>query len=163
MILQEFFYDFIRFLVTTRTTQNFLSMRFGTSGDLFVLVATFAWATTAIVGRKYLTHLNAGVLTFYRFLIASLFLFPYLAINSKLYLSNIYQVFLGFIGGTGTILYYEGLKRIKAAQVSAIELSTPFFASILSFFILGEIITPQQIFGILILPLGIYFLSRRES
>jgi len=154
---------FSAFLVTTGTFQNLLSMKFGTSGDLFVLLATFAWATTAIVGRKYLTGINAGVLTFYRFLIASFPLLIYLALNSKLYLANIYQIFLGFIGGTGTILYYEGLKRIKAAQVSAIELSTPFFASILSFFILGETLTPLQISGIFLLLAGIYFLSKKEE
>ncbi|MBC7129252.1 MAG: DMT family transporter [Thermoplasmatales archaeon] len=154
---------FSAFLVTTGTFQNFLSMKFGTSGDLFVLLATFAWATTAIVGRKYLTGINAGVLTFYRFLIASFPLLIYLALNSKLYLANIYQIFLGFIGGTGTILYYEGLKRIKAAQVSAIELSTPFFSSILSFFILGETLTPLQISGIFLLLAGIYFLSKKEE
>ncbi|MEM1513468.1 MAG: DMT family transporter [Candidatus Thermoplasmatota archaeon] len=151
------------FLVTTRTFQNFLSLKFGTTGDLFVLLATFAWATTAIVGRKYLTKINAGLLTLYRFLIASFPLLIYLAINSKLYIANIYQIFLGFIGGTGTILYYEGLKRIKAAQVSAIELSTPFFASILSFFILGENITTLQTCGIFLLLAGIYFLSKKEK
>ncbi|MBC7080765.1 MAG: DMT family transporter [Thermoplasmatales archaeon] len=151
------------FLVTTKTIQNFLSMKFGTSYDFLVLLATFTWATTAIVGRKYLTHLNAGVLTFYRFLIPSFILLSYLAINSKISSPNIYQIFLGFIGGAGTILYYEGLKRIKAAQVSAIELSTPFFASILSFFILGENIAILQIFGILLLMAGIYFLSKKEA
>lgn len=152
---------FSALLVTTRTIQNFLSIKFGTSGDFFVLLATFAWATTAIVGRKYLTSINSGVLTFYRFLIASLPLLLYLAINSKLYIASIYQIFLGFIVGIGTILYYEGLKRIKAAQVSAIELSTPFFASILSFFILGETPTILQISGIFLLLWGIYFLSKK--
>ena len=36
------------------------------------------------------------------------------------------------------------LKRIKAAQVSSLELSTPFFAAILGFFVLREFITIMQ-------------------
>ena len=69
---------------------------------------------------------------------------------------------LGIIIGIGTILYYEGLKRIKAAQVSALEFSTPFFAAILGFFILREFVTIMQIIGILLLFVGIYYLSKKE-
>jgi len=70
---------------------------------------------------------------------------------------------LGLTVGVGTILYYEGLKRIKAAQVSAIELSTPLFAALLSFLILRESVTTMQIFGIALLIVGVYFLSRKEE
>ncbi len=55
------------------------------------------------------------------------------------------------------------LKRIKAAQVSGIELSTPFFAAILGFFILGKTVTAMQIVGIFLLFVGIYCLSKRED
>jgi len=58
-------------LVTTGTLENLMSFRFGSIGNLFVLSATIAWATTAIVTRKYVKHLNTGVLAFYRFSIAS--------------------------------------------------------------------------------------------
>ncbi|MBI2654908.1 EamA family transporter [Candidatus Woesearchaeota archaeon] len=61
------------------------------------------------------------------------------------------------------MLYYEGLKRLKAAQVGALELSTPFFAAILSFFILGEVTTLFQIIGIVLLFMGVYFLSKHEE
>jgi drug/metabolite transporter (DMT)-like permease len=88
--------------------------------------------------RKYLKELNAGVVTFYRFSIASAIFVAYLLLELSLVLSNIYQVLVGLIVGAGTILYYEGLKRIKAAQISALELSTPFFAALLGFLILGE-------------------------
>ncbi len=150
------------FLVTTRTIENLLALRFGTLGDLIVLSATIAWATSAIVMKKYLTALDAGTITFYRFFFPSLLFIAYLGLTSSLFIANIYQVCIGVIIGIGTILYYEGLKRLKAAQVSGLELSTPFFAAILAFFFLGELITIMQIIGIGVLFGGVYLISKKE-
>ena len=150
-------------LVTTKTPENLSMMKLGTVGDIYVLFATAAWATTAIVMRKYLKELNAGVVTFYRFSIASAIFVAYLLLESSLVLSNIYQVLVGLTVGAGTILYYEGLKRIKAAQVSALELSTPFFAALLGFLILGEWVTAMQISGTVLLLIGVCFLSKKEE
>ncbi len=150
-------------LVTTNTLDHLIQYKFGTIGDLFVLSATIAWATTAIVMRKYLKNMNTGVITFYRFLFASLFFLTYLIATSNVGIVNIYQIMIGIVVGIGTIFYYEGLKRIKAAQVSGLELSTPFFAAILGFFILGETVTAMQIVGIFLLFVGIYCLSKRED
>ena len=81
----------------------------------------------------------------------------------SLVLSNIHQVLVGLTVGAGTIPYYEGLKRIKAAQVSALELSTPFFAALLGFLILGEWVTVMQISGTVLLFIGVCFLSKKEE
>ncbi|MHC4561126.1 MAG: DMT family transporter, partial [Planctomycetota bacterium] len=141
-------------LVTTKTLENLSMIKLATVGDIYVLLATVAWATTAIVMRKYLRQLNAGVVTFYRFSIASVVFVVYLSLKSSLVLSNIYQILVGVIVGAGTILYYESLKRIKAAQVSALELSTPFFAALLGYLILGEWVTVMQISGMVLLFVG---------
>lgn len=146
-------------LVTTKNLTNLSLLRLGTVYDLLVLSATVAWATASIVMRKYLKGMNAGVITFYRFLIASIVFLVYLFSTSSIAISNIYQILVGIAAGVGYILFYEGLKRIKAAQSSALELSAPFFAVLLSFFILGELVTTMQILGILILFVGVYFLS----
>lgn len=150
-------------LVTTKRIENFMLLKFGTFEDLMVLTATISWATTAIVARKYLRKMNAGSITFYRFLFASIFFIFFIETTSDLKISNAYQIVVGIVVGIGTIFYYEGLKRIKAAQVSAIELSTPFFASILGFLILHEALTKMQIAGILLLFTGIYYLSKKEE
>ena len=150
-------------LVSTKTVENFMSLKFGSMGDLFVLFATVAWATTTIAARKYLREVNAGVITFYRFLVASVFFTVYLVFFSYVSVSSVYQVLVGVVVGVGTILYYEGLKRIKAAQVSAVELSTPFFAAILGFVVLGENITVLQVVGMFLLFIGIYCLSKKEE
>jgi drug/metabolite transporter (DMT)-like permease len=150
-------------LVTTKTPENLSRIKIGTLGDLYVLMATAAWATTAIVTRKYLRGLNAGVITFYRYLFASVAFIAYLSLTSSLAVTNIYQILVGVIVGVGTILYYESMKRIKAAQVSAMELSTPFFAALLGFLVLREMVTAMQIAGMILLLVGVYLLSRKEE
>ena len=150
-------------LVTTKTINNLAMLNLGTLGDLLVIMATIAWATTAIAVRKYIKNLNAGIITFYRFFFASIFLLIFLGLTSTVIITNIYQILVGIIVGIGTILYYEGLKRVKVAQVSGLELSAPFFAAILGFLILEEPITSIQIIGILMLFFGIYYLSKKED
>ena len=150
-------------LVTTKTVENLSMIKLGTMGDIYVLMATGAWATTAIVTRKYLQGLHAGVVTFYRYLIASGVFVVYLLFKSSLAVSNIHQVLVGVIVGVGTILYYESMKRIKAAQVSAMELSTPFFAALLGFVILKEGVTVMQILGMILLFVGVCLLSKKEE
>ncbi|MBN1860881.1 MAG: DMT family transporter [Candidatus Thermoplasmatota archaeon] len=150
-------------LVTTKTMENFITLKFGTIGDLIVLIATITWATAAIVMKKYLTMVNAGVITFYRFFFPSLVFAAYLGLSSSLYIANMYQVYVGVIIGIGTILYYEGLKRLKTAQVGGLELSTPFFAALLALLFLNEQITGMQIIGIVTLFGGVYLLSKKEK
>ena len=149
--------------VTTKTLENLFMIKLGTAGDIYALLATVPWATTAIVMRKYLRELDAGVITFYRYSIASVIFIVYLSLKSSLVLPNIYQILIGVVVGVGTILYYEGLKRIKAAQVSAMELSTPFFAALSGFLILGELVTVMQIAGMALLFVGVCFLSKKEE
>lgn len=153
---------FAGLLVTTQNIDNLIHLRLGSFGDFLVLLATLAWTTTAIVMRKYLRHAHAGIVTFYRYGISTIVFMLYLLFNHLISMPNRYQILVGVIVGIGAILYYEGLKRIKAAQVSALELSTPFFAVFLSFLILGERSTIMQIIGILLLVLGVYFLSKKE-
>ena len=150
-------------LIATRSLENLMAFRLGTYGDLVVLSATVAWSTTTIAFRKYLREMNAGVVTFYRFLFASLVFAAYLVSSSGFGAVNMYQIMIGIVVGIGTILYFEGLKRNKAAEVSALELSTPLFAAVLGFLVLGELVTQLQIVGMSLLLIGVFFLSRREE
>ena len=147
--------------VTTQTVENALSLQFASIGDILVLCATIAWASTAVVMRKYLTGLHSGLITLYRFGISGLiFAFFLLFIGDGSF--SWYAILVGFVVGIGTILYYEGLKRLKAAQVSALELSAPFFAAVIGFMILGELVTWFQIIGMILVLFGVWFIARHE-
>jgi len=150
-------------LIATRSLENLMAFRLGTYGDLVVLSATVAWSTTTIAFRKYLREMNAGVVTFYRFLFASLVFAAYLVSSSGFGVVNVYQLMIGIVVGIGTILYFEGLKRNKAAEVSSLELSTPLFAAVLGFLVLGELVTQIQIVGMSLLLIGVFLLARRKE
>jgi len=107
--------------------------------------------------------MNAGVMVFYRFIIAGIVLTIYSLIKSSFQILNIYQILIGVVVGIGTIFYYEGIKRLKAMQVSSLELATPFFGALLGFITLGERITIMQGFGIIIMFSGVYLLAKKES
>jgi len=146
--------------VTTKTIDNLVQFNFGSIGDALVLFATITWATTALVTRKYLIHLDALTITFYRFAFASfifVFLIPFIDLSL-----NIYHILVGLIVACGTIGYYAGLRRLKAAHVSGLELAAPVFAAVIGYFILMENITVLQILGMVLLFIGIYCLSRKE-
>jgi drug/metabolite transporter (DMT)-like permease len=149
-------------LVTAQTPANLLDLHLGTWGDLLVLAATVAWASAAVVMRRFLRDVHAGTVTFYRFFGASLVFLIYAGLFSGFPIVNVYQIVVGVVVGLGTILYYEGLKRVKAVQVAALELATPFFAAVLGFTVLQEVVTVMQAGGMGLLIGGILMLARRE-
>ena len=150
-------------LVATRTPENLQRLRLGTLGDGLVLVATVLWASTTLVARKYLRGLSAGVVTFWRFAIGAVVLWIVLLAQRGRITVNAYQILIGLKVVVGTLLYYAGLNRIKAAQVSSLELSSPFFAAVLAFIIRGERLTSMQAVGMVFLAVGVYCLARRET
>lgn len=150
-------------MVTTATIDNLLGLRLGSAGDFYLLVATLAWSTTAMVAGRYLKGVNAGIIGFYRFLIASVALGAFLLLTSTAIVPGVFQILTGVVVGAGTVLYYEGLERIKVAQASALEISSVFFAAIIAFLVLGESTTLMQAGGIVVLFGGVYLLSKKEK
>jgi drug/metabolite transporter (DMT)-like permease len=150
-------------LVATGSIENLLNFRLGSYGDLVVLLATIAWSTTTIAFRKYLKELNAGVAAFYRFVLAAPPFIGYVLLFSAIEPVSLYQVGIGVVEGVGMILYFEGLKRNNAAEVSALELVTPFFAAVLGSFILGEVVGQVQVVEMLLLFMGVILFSTKKE
>jgi len=59
-------------------------LKFGTLGDLTVLCAALFWAIGTLYIRKYVKHLHAGIIVFYRYIISVFAIFLYLLFSSKL-------------------------------------------------------------------------------
>jgi len=150
-------------LITGRTFENMVNLKFGNMGDFIVLLATLGWAFVAIPGKRLTKHLSSVVIVGYRFLVASLIFLPTLLFLNQMVIESIYQVFLGVTVGLGYIFYYEGLKRMKAGLVAITELSSPLFAAILAWIILGEYTTILQVIGASLLVTGLLILSRENS
>jgi drug/metabolite transporter (DMT)-like permease len=156
------FMFFAAFFVVAKDMDSLKSFSIGTKEDYFLLIATISWSTTAIMARKYLSNTNAGITTFYRFGIGAVILITYLICTNAFYVSNFYQILDGILAGFAIILYYESMKRLKAAQVTSLELTSPFFAAVFGLIFLGEFVTIMQMAGMALLIFGIYFLSKKE-
>jgi len=150
-------------LITSRTFYNLTTFRFGNFGDMIVFFAMVSWAIVAIPGKQLTKQASSVVIVGYRFLIASVVFVPVLLCLNQLIISSIYQVLLGVLVGLGYIFYYEGLKRIKSGQVALTELSSPFFTSILAWYLLGETVMPMQVIGTLLLICGLFILTQEEA
>jgi drug/metabolite transporter (DMT)-like permease len=149
-------------LVTSRTLPNLLALRLGTFGDLVVLLATLAWASAAMVTRKYLSTVNAGRIVCYRFFLAFVVLSLWRLFQEGLFaVTSPYQIVLGTLTGVGCLLYQEGLRRLPAAIVSSLELVSPLFSAILGFIVLGEAVTGMQLVGVALLVFGVFLLSKK--
>ena len=149
--------------VTSRSWDNLISLKFGNIGDLLAVIVTLLWASAAVVAKKYLMKLDSSVIAFYRFFFGFIPLGVYLLFINEFSINSAYQIILGVVIGLGTIFYYEGLKRIKTAQVGFLELSSPLYASIFAFFLFGEAVTSLQLLGIALLFIGVYLLSKKEN
>jgi len=150
-------------LITSRTFYNLTTFRFGNFGDMMVFFAMVSWAIVAIPGKQLTKQASSVVIVGYRFLIASVVFVPVLLCLNQLIISSIYQVLLGVLVGLGYIFYYEGLKRMKSGQVALAELSSPFFTSILAWYLLGETVMPMQVIGTLLLICGLFILAQEEA
>jgi drug/metabolite transporter (DMT)-like permease len=149
-------------LITSRTVANLAAFAFGNLGDLTVFFATMSWAIVAIPGKQLTEETSSVLIVCYRFVIASLVFLPLLLYLNQLFVTSIYQVLLGVLVGLGYIFYYEGLRQRKASHIALTELSAPFFTAILAWLFLGEIITPMQIMGAIILICGLFVLTQER-
>lgn len=148
-------------IVTIGTVENIKELRLTSIGDLMVIGSAAIFSTTAIVAKKYLKGLNVGVLVFYRYSMALIVLFAYVVMYSNIRISSIYQPLLGLFTGLGILFYYEGLKRVKVAQIGGLELSSVLFAAALGWILLGQPITSFQIMGMVAIGGGVYCISRK--
>ena len=153
---------FAAILITCRSIENLIALKFGNLGDAIVLFATLGWAIVAIPGKRLTKVAESALIVVYRFLVASVVFLPTLIILNQPIIESIYQAVLGLVAGLGYIFYYEGLRRLKTSQVALTELSSPFFTAILAYFILGEYLSMMQIIGAIMLFIGLTLLAQKE-
>ena len=146
-------------LVTAKSFSNISTLQIGSVYDYLIILSTIAWASLVVVMRKYLKSVDAGAIVFYRFLIAAVFTVLLAYFYSSLGITSIYQIVVGVSVAFGFIFYYEGLKRVKGPDASAMESTTVFFAALLGIVLLGEGLTIMQVVGIVLLFIGGYVLS----
>jgi drug/metabolite transporter (DMT)-like permease len=149
--------------ITGRSLENLSALHLGTLGDVIVFFAMLSWAIVAIPGKVLTRQMGSIMIVFLRFIVASSVFLPTLILVNQFTSPTVLQAVLGALVGFGYILYYEGLKRIKASQLALTELSAPFFAMVLAYYFLGEATSLLQGIGMVLLFLGLYLLTRNPG
>lgn len=120
-----------------------------TKALLAILIAAVLWGGAGTVGKILVREGNPFVVTFYRFGIASMLLFPtFLKVKKPPgYLRDL--VPLGMFNALNVILYYSGLTTTTANTAMIIGTATPITTLVLSHFLTKDHITKEKVIGIL--------------
>ncbi|QGU94665.1 EamA family transporter [Clostridium bovifaecis] len=128
---------------------------------ILMILTTFFWAGAFIAGKVAIKEFTPFSLTFLRFLIATLVLFPvaFKAEGAKLRLKKEdlpILIILGLLGMFGYhVLFFFSLKYTTAINSSMIGASTPVITTVLAFLIIGDKLSSKRTFAILLAFFGV--------
>ena len=142
-----------------------------TMAALFALLAAFSFSSSTVLSKRALRNVSFEMGTYLRFLFSSvIMLVLVISLGDMGSVSEITtkQVVVFLIiafstGGAAIFLYYYGLKRITASVASICELAFPLTAVVLEYFVRGNILTPVQWGGAIVLLFSIIRVTRLNS
>lgn len=129
----------------------------------YLLINTLCWGAAFIIVAPALDYTTPFQFLFYRFALASLFIFPVLFyyLRDKQNRSYIWKIIA--IELIGTVLYlsllYAGLARTTAIETSILATTTPLFIIFACIFLLREKVTRQEWWGLSISLAGILLIA----
>ncbi|MBI5037998.1 MAG: DMT family transporter [Candidatus Kerfeldbacteria bacterium] len=137
-------------------------------GIYLALGAAGLWAASTVAGRMIATRLSFPALTAIRLLTALVFLILLMNFNhsfgdiGSLQKTDVWSLILiTLFPGTGALLlYYWGLRHIRASVATIAELFFPFSAVVLNWIYLDERLSLAQIAGGVVLVISIFMVQR---
>lgn len=132
-----------------------------------LFIVTLSWASSFILIKIGLEELPPATFATVRFLLASMFLAPFLLLTSKIEkITCIDWIKLLVLGATGVallnLLQFIGLTLTTAINGSILLNTNPIFISILSVIFLNEKIKLKNMIGIVMAFIGVVFIITRE-
>ncbi|MFK5856114.1 MAG: DMT family transporter [Bacteroidota bacterium] len=134
---------------------------------LYALLAAFSFGSSTVFSKKLLMNHNFLTATFFRYGFTSLILlilviatntFPQFEVTTTT--NWIYFVIIGLTTGSGAIMiYYYGLRRVKAIVATISELLFPISAVLFDYLFNGSILSPVQLISAVIMVFAIIKLS----
>ncbi|NDK07683.1 EamA family transporter [Candidatus Gracilibacteria bacterium] len=128
---------------------------------IYAIVAAFSFGSSTVLGKTLVDDLGFSLSTALRFLFTSILAFFTLLISGNFFsissLELLHWELLGVIvvtsGAFAMVLYYYGLKKIKASSATIFELAWPLSAIFFDYIFNGKLLTPIQFIasGVLIL------------
>lgn len=138
----------------------------GFQGDLLVLVASLAWATSTIITKRLHVAMNAWWLNFWQMLVGAFVLLGVAHLLHQSWPGTLslsdwaWFAWLAIPGSTLSFgLWFTALRWGGAATTSSYLFLVPLFSVLLAFIILGEHIMPIQILGGILVGASLYLVN----
>lgn len=141
------------------------------SAALLAIAAGFMWGASTAISKFVLNKVSFLTGTALRFFLAPLFALLLIIVqkqHASLYsvAPQQWQVLLIITFSTGLValgFYYFGLKKTPARITTLLELVWPASAIFIDYFLFRKTLSPTQIFGVALLMLAIYKVTRKTS
>ncbi|MDE6886070.1 MAG: DMT family transporter [Helicobacteraceae bacterium] len=132
--------------------------------NLFFIFCAFLWACVSLSARKLSSNTNPLLINFYSSFISALMFIPFIKLGDLEIFRQVdslcFLLIIAILSTVfGTTIYYKGIEVLGIIKSGAFTLLVPFFALILSYFILDEIPSFSTIFGGILAISAIYFIS----
>ncbi len=135
---------------------------------LFALLAAFSYGSSTVLSKRALRNVSFEMGTYLRFAISAILMafiaFGSGSVESATKITTIQAVIFLVIafttGGPAIFLYYYGLKNISASLSTILELAFPLTAVVLEYLVHGNILSLIQWFGVALLLLGMFMITR---
>jgi len=139
-------------------------------GVMLMLLAAIAWATCLILGQTLLKKYHLFTILFYNFLfclvVFSLLQNPIITFN-QITLSVSTMFYIAIMGIVSTFLsylfLYYAVGRIRASNMSIINLSQPLISALIAFLVLSQIINWTQAIGMGLILISVYLLPKKDE
>lgn len=150
--------------------QNIIQFSHDGMGKYLVILATITYACSAPWGKRYIGHFPPLVSATVMLSTGTVILSPYVlgVYGHELVLLNggniPYALMLGVVcSGVAYLLFFRVLKTAGAGNVSLATLIVPPSAIVLNAMVLGESVTPTELWGLAIITIGLVILDGRAT
>ena len=143
--------------------------RFGTSGDLLVMISTLTWALFSVYSRRGLQRHRSAPMILYvmgsGWLLGTI---PWLAVGGPAQIRFLTAdawigiLFLGVLcSGVAYVFWYDALRALPTARVGALLYIEPLVTMAVAAVVLGEAVTPAALLGGAVIVAGVRLATRR--
>jgi drug/metabolite transporter (DMT)-like permease len=134
---------------------------------LFALLAAFSFGSSTVFSKKILMNHSFVTATFFRYGFTTILLLIFVLVTGTFTefeittrTNWIYFVIIGLTTGSGAIMiYYYGLRRVKAIVATISELLFPISAILFDYLFNGSVLSPIQMVAAVIMVFAIIKLS----
>lgn len=137
-------------------------------GELLVMLGSICWAFATLISKRFNLHLDTWVIAFWQMLFGSIVLAVIAMLRGNVLTfpasttTWLYFIWLAIPASTGAMgLWFAALHKGGAVHTSGYLFLAPLFASIISFFIHGEVLSWNEIAGGVLIAIGITIVTNR--